>query len=411
MTISRLSAVVVAGGVSLPARDVEVVLDESRIPFAAADLTLPLDPALVAALDPRARPVPRITVTLAQHFYDPGTLAAVSTAYAGRTLAAVSGDYPGRTLAAFSAAFGSVWNTSGYRQSRAVTLDLGVRSRVVDHTDATVRLVAASDELLLADGALVAVAAVSPPALTVLSAVQLVLGLLLPGYALTTSQGAQAITADAAVWEPGVSGWDYLSPLVTSAGLRLWCDQARGWHLEAPSDVNTPGALALAGTATVTAATDSLSRDAQEWYSAVVVAYRWTDAANVRRTQYDVAGDLAAAKVLTVTYERPYPRAGEAAVRLRKATGHGRVLDVDAVADPSVYPAQPVTLSVPDTPPQSGFVQAVRWSLPADLMTVTTRELVDTLPYAWVFGLPGQVWSDIPVGMSWATFDWAGVAA
>jgi hypothetical protein len=623
VTISTLDAVATIAGRVLPVEDLTVTLDESRAPFAAATLTVPYDPATIDALDPRARPVPRVSLTLSQRFVAARTLAAISATYAGRTLAAISatygavsagvrtntavtpvassvgapwtyslgtgetfttvavttagdgpqgrtgyirrtvltpksptipsgpiykdvaaagtsggagdvwsvgmwvrvsvpvtitpqghvvrgatqvssksgtpvavaagtwtwlavdgvpsvatydsvrmfcqlpgsavlpvgatidttdaliikaptaGDYfdgsytdapptayawsgvpngststatttamPNRTLAAVSGDYGTGYNPFGIRSSRTRTYDLGVRSRVVDHRAATVQVALASDEALLSDGALVAAAAVSPPALTVLSAVQLALGLLLPGYTLTTTQGAQAITVDAAVWDPGTSGWDYLAPLTSSAGLRLWCDEARTWHLEAPAAIPVPDAMVvLAGTGSVTDAQDSISRDDLEWFNAVVVAYDWTDTGNVRHVQYDVAGDLASSRVLTVKHDRPYPRAGEAATRLRLATGHGRVLDVEAVADPVTYPGVAARLSVPGTPAQSGYVQAVEVRTGDARMRVTTRDLIDTPATAWAFGNLGQSWADVPAGMSWASFDWSGVAA
>jgi hypothetical protein len=412
MTFSTLDAVAIIGGQVLDVQDLTVGLDESRVPFAAATLTVPYDPATIDALDPRARPVPRVSLTVVQRFIDARPLSAVSTAYAGQKLSAISAAYAGQRLSAISSAYGTGWNTFGIRSSRARTYDLGVRSRVVDHQDATVQLTLASDEALLTDGALVAVAALSPVSLTVLSAVQMVLGLLLPGYTLTTTQGAQAITVDAAVWDPGVSGWDYLSPLTASAGLRLWCDEARAWHLEAPTEMLAPDPmLVLAGTGAVTAAQDTVSRDDLEWFNAVVVAYKWTDTGNVSHVQYDVAGDLASSRVLAVTHERPYPRAGEAAARLRLAAGHGRVLDVEAVADPLAYPGQAARLSVPGTPAQSGYVQAVELATREARMRVTTRDLTDTPLTSWSFGAVGQAWADVPAGMSWASFDWTGVAA
>jgi hypothetical protein len=191
VTISRLLGTVLAGGVALPAEDLVVSLDESRAPFATAQVSVPYDPATVDLLDPRARPVPRVTVGLVQRFHDTDPLSALSAAYAARSCPPCPRPTRAGPWPPSPATTGRVEHF-GFRSSRSLTLDLGIRSRTIDHAAGTVDLVLASDEALLTDGALVAAAPVSPPVLTVLGAVQLVLGLLLPGYTLTTTQGAQA---------------------------------------------------------------------------------------------------------------------------------------------------------------------------------------------------------------------------
>lgn len=404
MTLSGLHVQARAGGVLLPADEVEVTLDESRVPFAAARLTMPYTVALADLLDPRASAVPRVLLDLAQRFSGsqpvsvlPGSVADLTARYGG-SVSAVTYD------------LGEAWNAGGFRRTRRHAFDLGVRSRRIDHLAGTLTVELASDEALLTDSGLLSATALSPAGLTVRDAVQLVLDRVAPGAALVTSEGAQTIAADAAVWAPGVSGWDYLSPLTASANLRLWCDEHRVWRLAAPESIIAPGQATLAATGTVTGASDTVDRNDDLWADAVVVTYTWTDASGVRHVAYDVAGPGDASRVLHIERATPWPRAGEAAARLRKLRGRGRVLSIDAVADPEVVPAQAASLSVPGTPVQTGWVQAVTWQLPADEMTVTTRDLIDTPATAWAFGPAGVSWADLPAGMSWTEFDWTEVA-
>jgi hypothetical protein len=410
MTLSHLLATAKVGARSLPLRDVALSIDETRSPFALADLTIPYDPATIDALDPRTSPPPRLTLTLERRFSAALTLAAISTQFAGATLRAMSTTFAGAKLAALSATYGVAWNAYGFRAAQRVTADLVLRSRNIDFAANTVALGAATDEALLLDYGLMNPAAVSPALLTVGDAVRLALSYAAPGAVLVTTDGAQVITAESAAWKPGVSAWEYASTLATSAGLRLWCDEHRVWHLAAPKDITTPGQVALSATQSVTTATDLVTRDTDAWFDAVVVTYAWTDAGNVRREQSDIAGPPTATRVLHVTESTPYPRAGAAAARLRKVKGQGRVLSIAAVADLDAYPAKGASLSVPNTPTQIGYVAAVTWTLPADEMTVQTRELVDTPATSWLFGNPAQSWTDVPPGMTWSTFTWTGVA-
>jgi hypothetical protein len=410
MTLSALSAIVKVGAVPLPVRDVALGMDQTRVPFGMVDLTIPYDPATIDALDPRTTPAPRLSVALDRRFADIMTLSAISSQVTGKTLAAVSTKYLGATLGALTAAYGTAWNAFGFRPAQSFSADLVVRSRDIDYAANTVRVTAGTDEALLLDYGLMSATPVSPAVLTVADAVRLALSYAAPGAVLVTTDGAQAITAESAVWKPGVSAWEYASTLCTSAGLRLWCDEKRVWRLAAPDAITAPGQVTLSASESVTAAADTITRETDAWFDGVVVTYTWTDAGNVHHEQSDVAGAASASRVLLVQEDRPFPRAGAAAARLRKVKGQGRVMTVAAVADLAAYPAQAVSLSVPNSPTQTGYVAAVTWALPADEMTVATRGLVDTPVSSWAYGNVGQSWTDVPAGMRWNTFNWTGVA-
>jgi hypothetical protein len=166
--------------------------------------------------------------------------------------------------------------------------------------------------------------------------------------------------------------------------------------------VLSPGTAALAATGTVAGALDTIDRDQVEWFNAVVVTYRWTDAADVAQVQWDVAGDLASSRVLHVEHERPGRGPGRPPPGCARPPGTGGSWTWTPWRTRLVYPGQAATLSVPGTPTQTGYVQAVEWTLPADTMHVTTRDLVDTPSTAWLLGQAGQSWTDVPAGMTWA---------
>ena len=352
-----------------------ITVDDSWSPFAQGTLVLPYDPALADALDSRGVP-PRIDLTLTQSY---GT--------------------------------GNEWNPvpkAPYIRS----MDLGVRARQVDHGAGTITVTVSSDESRLHEYARRGSTSVSPSTLTVVDAVRLVLDAVFGsgGYTLTTDEGGTAISTTSAEWLPGVTGWDYLEPICTSAGLRLWCDETNVWRLDKPFEVYTPGLVVLAATQNDTRADDTIDRDSDTWYDAVQVTYTSTNVTTGATViEYDSVGASSPTKVLVVKYDRPKPRDGAAQAFMDKIDGQGVVLGIDAVADFTAYPAMEARLTIPDTPDLYGWVSAVTWTLPDDEMTVTTRQLTETRPGSWLVGPAGAAWNDIPAGMSWTELDWEAV--
>ncbi|MFD6091321.1 hypothetical protein ACFWGN_04275 [Oerskovia sp. NPDC060338] len=397
MTISRhLYALEVLGtGHRVSATGGEVTLDESWSPYVQGTVQIPL-PAqeVLDAIDPRVDA--RVRLTLRCVFGEPWPVSAL-TADVGGSVAASTAAGAG-SVAAVTARYARPYNLAGMRPSTRRRLNLGVRSRPVDRLAGTVVLTLASDEALMQDYGLVSTVAIAPDAPTVREAVLLVLsrvgGVLAPG-----AQDA-AIEADAAAWTPGTSGWDYLTPLVQAAGLRLWCDEGGAWQLTQPL-APAPGALAFSTSTNLTRLEDTIDRDAGLWYDAVVVIYRWRDGAGTEQTRYDVAGLPRPRRTYTVTFERPFPGPGAAAALLARARGRGRVYAPSAVSDYSATPGQVATITAPGAPIQTGMASRVSWSLDEDTMQVRTRDLIDTPTTAWVFLPAGQSWLDSPVGESW----------
>lgn len=404
MTVSELRATVRVGTWSADVTDLVVELDESAAPYARADFVVPLTPDVLDVLEPRTSPPPRVQIRVMQRFTGSVPLAEMSADHAGMTLADVSALWAGETLAGITGAYARPWNATT-RPTLTRTLTLSLRARTPDYAAGTVRVIATSDEQRLVDYGLMETSSVTPGSSTVLSAVQLALARAIPSAVLVTTHGGQTVTADALVWEPGISAWSYLEPITASAGLRLWCDELGAWHLEPPETIITPGTAVLASTGTVLDIEEDVSREDGPWHDGVVVTYEWTDGSGVRRVQHDTAGDNAT-RVLRVVHDRPYPGPGEAAARLRKARGGGRVMTVRAVLDPSVTPAQAASITPPGIPSQSGWVAAVRWDVAAAEMTVRTRDLIDVPATAYLFGPPGYRYYDVPAGTSYTTFTW-----
>lgn len=395
-----VSLVVEAAAVGV--EDMRLTLDAGHVPFAQAQVTVPIEDAIADDLDPRA--LSYGTLSVVRQFS--GTFPVSDlTAYAGGDVAAWTAAVGG-SAATVTGMFTHPFPGTTPAPSTRRDARLGLRSRVLNHLDATATLTFASDEARLQDYRLLSTAVASPVALTVQSCVELALAIALPGAYLSTIAPAasSAVAADAAAWEPGESAWSYLVPIVSAAGLRLWCDELQVWHLDDPTTLTAPGVAVLSTTTNVTQATDQVSRDSDLWADGVIVVYDWTDSSNVRHVVYDVAGETTASRMVTITHNRPRPAAGEAAARLRKLQGQGRQLDVTAVIDPTVYPSQDATLTTSGVPTQTGRVQAVTLEVPADVMRVTTESLTDTGAYAWIAQPDGYRWQDVPAGVHWNTY-------
>lgn len=176
-------------------------------------------------------------------------------------------------------------------------------------------------------------------------------------------------------WEPGVSAWDFLAPIVTNVGLKLWCDENRVWRLIDPAEYALPGVLSVTGF-NATEGTDTITRSDPEVYcTGVIVKYRWRDTSGTQREALDSAG--VAGSVLTIDFDRPYPGPGAAAAILNRRAGQGRVQEVTALSDYSATPGMEARITLPSTADQQGVLTSVSWSLTEGLMQVGTKGLLD----------------------------------
>lgn len=175
---------------------------------------------------------------------------------------------------------------------------------------------------------------------------------------------------EALTWKAGVTAWDFLEPLLTSTGLRLFCDEARVWRL-VPATYSLPGVVALVAPRT-TSAIDTISRDPDSpWANGVVARYLWDDALLGPMEKIDTAGT--AGKVLVVEYFRPYPGPGGAAAILTAISARGRTQEVVALADYLATPGMESRITV-ESGVLVGRIRSLSWDLSTGLMQVASRD-------------------------------------
>lgn len=189
-------------------------------------------------------------------------------------------------------------------------------------------------------------------------------------------------------WKPGVSAWDFLNPITSSAGLVLWCDEARDWRIATPEH-RTIVTLVSVSPENTRDGDDTLSRDDTETYvTGVVVHYSWKDADGIDQEAYDTAGTTA--KVLLVELARPFPGPGLAAAMLARRQGTGRRQGITAAAPIGTTPGMTVQVSLPGAPDTVGRVADVEFDLFSGFLTIGAAGLVDIIPGS-VAALPGTV--------------------
>ncbi|WP_157557412.1 hypothetical protein [Microbacterium sp. 1.5R] len=180
-------------------------------------------------------------------------------------------------------------------------------------------------------------------------------------------------------WKAGQTAWDFLKPLVASAGgtgLRLFCDEQRRWWLINPIDWSVPGRFSARADNAVEG-TDTMDADDEDnGVTGVVARFTWTDVNGVSREKVDAAG--VAGKVKLLEFDREYPGPGVAAAHLKKTQGLGRVQDVTVETDYAVRPGQEVQIDLPGTSPQLGTINRVQWELTNGLMSIGSAGLRET---------------------------------
>lgn len=373
-----------------------VTTDASWSPQIQGTVQIPLsDLALFEALDPRQGA--RVRIRCRQSFSEPRPLSAWTQAWGG-SVAALTAAHGGKPLRAVTSELSRPYNGFGPRDSTSTAFDLGIRARRLNLAAGTVDVEVASDEALLQDYRLIRSTPVTPSAATVQSAVSLALSYI--GAHLAPGGPDAALDPDSVTWEPGVSGWDYIEPLVQAAGLRLWCDETRTWRLDVPL-APTGGTLRVSDQ-TVTDIEEQVSRDGQEWFTGIVIRYRWTDSAGDEQTRYDVAGT--GPVVRSLEYERRWPGEGAAASILARALARGRIQQVELVSNYAAAPGQVLIITASFAPTQSGTVTSVQFDLTADRMRVRSRELTDTPPTAYVLQPEGYAYDDVPAGVTYDTY-------
>jgi hypothetical protein len=329
----------------LDIKTASVTINDSWSPYVQATFII-TTPAAIAELDPTVGQ-PRITVTLTQ---------------------------PGYTR----------------------TLDLALQRRRIND-DGTTTLEACSDEIALHAYRRVADTILVPTTASLRELVGDVLAEI--GATLDPVGGNGPVDTTSSGWAPGQKAWDFLAPMIQAAGLRLWCDEERVFHL-APSPMQTSGQIVVDyDGATMTAYSAEINRDS--WFDAVVLTYKWTDSLGDQYTAYDTASEPGFTSVYAETREdTPYPGPGAAAALLRRYLTRGRTVPTTALSDYQVNPGMTALISTPESGDQAGWVTSVSWD-ESGLMQIDARDIVDITEHAWLYQPAGESWLDGPVGESW----------
>lgn len=208
---------------------------------------------------------------------------------------------------------------------------------------------------------------------------------------LSSSQRTPLVQRDPdfLTWTPGQTAWDFLTAILQTVGLRLFCDEARVWRL-VDNDYSVPGLVHVDHGMNLYTHQDLMSRTASErdvplFADAVVIKYTWRDSRLRDQVAWDRAGATNPQKAYQL--ERPdtaYPGPGAAAYILTRITARKRQLSVTGANDLSVTPGQEVTVSVPRAPTQTGLVDGVSWDLNSGVMTLQTKGVVNTPANAWI---------------------------
>ena len=414
MTISSHELEAWVGTTRLGVIDASITLDETWAPYCQASLTLPLDASILDDIDPRTGA--RIRLYATQSYGVSDKLSALTATYTGQQISDITAVWTGKTIGELSAWYFVPYNPSGSnvlatlsslyggqtigdltadwtglyfweiseKYSRSYPsgiynnfqrpFDLTIRSRNVDINNATISLDLASDEALLQDIALVQNINFSPATTDLRTIIKGVLARI--GDALEPGTLTHTVTADAAIWTPGQTAWDYLEPMVQEAGFRLYCDELRNWHLVDDTDVN-PGLVELFGNETITEASEVITRDNEDWFDSVVIKYTFVNGAGVTIESYDTAAVEGFQKTKFLEHNTLSPGAGAAQRILDRALARGRQKDISSVSNYRVTPSTACTIYITGYPTEYGLVRSVSWNFPGDVMTVNTRQPVN----------------------------------
>lgn len=415
MTISAHDVEAWLGTIKLGVIDARITLDETWNPYAQASITIPLNKDLIDVLDPRSGA--RIKLYTTQSYGKSDKLSSLTATYSGQQISDITAAWTGQTIGDLSAWYFVPYNASGSNTFATLSslyggdtiaditadwdglyfwevselysrsypsgiyqnyqrgFDLAIRTRTVNIDNATITLELASDEALLQDYALVQDINYSPATTDLRTIINGVLARINAGLVAGTT--THTVLADATIWAPGQTAWDYLESMLQEAGLRLFCDERRRWNL-VEDTYTAEGLVELFSNETITAAEETISRDNDDWYDSVVIKYTWTNDLGETVINYDTAAVENYQKTKLIEIESLYPGAGAAQRILDRAIARGITKDVSAVGNYRVTPSTACTIYLTGYPTEKGYVRAVTWNLPGDEMTVTTRQPVTT---------------------------------
>lgn len=186
----------------------------------------------------------------------------------------------------------------------------------------------------------------------------------------------------ALTWKAGVSGLQFLAPLVQASGFRLVCNERREWTLR-DAEYREPGAQTFREGVNITVASEQLSRSSEDWYDGIVFVYTWTDDDGIEQTMDDAYALPGATKIIRREIRAPFPGPGRAKYAVTRAQGRGRTVTATKQADWTEAAEQTFSALLDGTPIQIGTANRVEFDIGANEVTTASRT-TDTPPGAIV---------------------------
>lgn len=275
----------------------------------------------------------------------------------------------------------------GGREEVLPLADVVLRERPISRPADLVSLTASSDEALAQDNRIMFPAA--PPRTGINETVAWLLNqALAPARPVLSSDyapgSAVSALADLEV-ELADDYWAVLDDVAARTGTRIWCDETRTWRIQARPEAAGPTSLDLTVGKNGTIITSESGLSREEWYNAVLIRYRWRDAAGneqervgrARAWEGPYSVPEVGAKVYAESVSRPVSQAGAdaaAASRLRTLFSRGRSLSLTAGAAYWLRPGHTVRVTLATGPTEDHLVQSVTFHPHAGTMDIKTRQ-------------------------------------
>ena len=172
--------------------------------------------------------------------------------------------------------------------------------------------------------------------------------------------------------QAGASVWDLMADIAHAANVRLFVDTDGTWKITAKATAAHPTDVTVLDTASDSE--DSLSRN--DYYSAAVLRYEWTDAGGVDRAIIGRYGTLPG-KVYTEDFDTAITQASADAAAQNAVRGLSTRGDSYTCTDVAAYwlrPGDTVRVVLADGSTVDHIAKQIVFHLTAGTMTVTTRQ-------------------------------------
>lgn len=173
-------------------------------------------------------------------------------------------------------------------------------------------------------------------------------------------------------WLPEQTAWDYLNTLVTAANLVLYCDEAGRWYLQEATA--TSGDLYLKDDDNITTLTSTIDRNSDQFFDRAVVEYRNTGSLPVYYN-FGVSGFPVSKDKYFLIENQANPGGNPAQAVVNRAVTRGEIYEVEAINNFDARPRQTMTIDVTGEPVKTAIIQSVTWSLPSARMSIDIRDL------------------------------------